>query len=81
MMYDILPDTIISAVIKDADGLDFGVVRLEIFLRNGKPRWQITRSMSIIDDTFPNDIDVNCQKTNDFAAELTCETENSVVKI
>jgi hypothetical protein len=64
MKIDILPNEIVSIVKAEGKDLDFGVIRLEIFLRDERPRWEITRSRSIIDDTIPKSIDaVAYQKT------------------
>jgi hypothetical protein len=64
MKIDILPKDVIAIVKAEGNGLEFGMIRLEIFLRDGKPRWEITRSRSIIDDTIQKGIDVTCLKTN-----------------
>ena len=47
MKNEILPDDIAALVESEAAGLAFGVVRLEIILRDGHPRWNISRSISI----------------------------------
>jgi hypothetical protein len=58
MENNILPADIIALVKEEGESLEFGLIQLNIFLRDGKPRWEITRSRSIINDTIPNDIDV-----------------------
>ena len=50
MKHDILPNEVVKAVKTEGLGLDFGVIRLEIFLRDGKPRWDITRSRSLLEE-------------------------------
>ena len=47
MKDEILPSDVIALVEDECKGLEFGLVRLEIFLRDGHPRWNITRSQSI----------------------------------
>ena len=42
MKIDILPKDIIDEVKAEVAGLDFCMIRLEIFLRDGKPRYDIT---------------------------------------
>jgi hypothetical protein len=60
---DILPEDIIASVKKEGEDLDFGVIRLEIHLRDGHPRWKISRSMSIIGNATKNRPVVKCLKT------------------
>jgi len=48
MKIDILPKNIIDLVKAEATGLDFGMIRLEIFLRDGRPRYVIVKEKSII---------------------------------
>ena len=63
MKNDILPEGVISLVQKEGQGLGHGIIRLEIFLRDGHPRWNVTTSRSIIvDDIIPNGTDVNYLK-------------------
>ena len=50
-MKNILPNDIISMVRAEGKNLDFGSIKLEIFLRDGHPRWEITRSRSILEET------------------------------
>ena len=63
MKTNLLPANIISLVKNEGEGLEFGSIRLEIFLRDGKPRWEVTRSRSIVDDTPQNGTAAKCQKT------------------
>jgi len=48
MKIDILPKDIIDLVKAEGAGLDFGMIRLEIFLRDGRPRYVIVKEKSII---------------------------------
>jgi len=63
MKNNLLPANIISLVKSEGDGLAFGSIRLEIFLRDGKPRWEISRSISIVDALTSNGSDADCKKT------------------
>jgi hypothetical protein len=66
MKINILPNDVIEMVRAEGDGLEFGCVSLNIFFRNGKPRWEVSRSRSIIDDSSPKGIDdVAYMKTTD----------------
>jgi hypothetical protein len=65
MKNNILPDDIISLVKNEGEGLDFGCVILKIFFRSGNPRWEISRSKSIVNDTSPKGIDAAYLKTTD----------------
>jgi len=47
-----LPENIISDVENEADGLSHGIVTLEIHLRDGHPRYVISRERSIMPDTL-----------------------------
>jgi len=58
----ILPDDVIALVESEGEGLMFGSVMLEIFFRDGHPRWKVTRSKSI-----QKGIDANCSETGDAA--------------
>ena len=49
MKKEILPKEIISYVQSQADNLAFGSIHVQIHLRDGKPRWEISWSVSIID--------------------------------
>ena len=68
MKNNIPPSDIISYVQSEAEGLNFGTIRLEIFLRDGKPRWQISKSQSIVDASTIKGVDVYCQKTVEVVA-------------
>jgi hypothetical protein len=46
----ILPDRIVKRVKAEGKGYRFGRVRLDIIFRDGKPRWEIGRTESIIED-------------------------------
>jgi hypothetical protein len=50
MKYDILPPHIVEQIRNESKGYDFGMVRVDIHLRDGKPRWEISRTRSIIED-------------------------------
>jgi len=50
-MKNILPDDIVSMVRAEGKNLNFGSIKLEIILRDGHPRWEITRSRSILEET------------------------------
>ena len=64
MKTNILPDDVIAMVRAEGEGFDFGVIRLEIHLRDGKPRWDIGRSRSILEDTIRKGIDLDCPTEN-----------------
>ena len=49
MKNDILPDDVIVDVRAEGDGIDFGYVNLKISIRDGNPRWDISRSRSKVD--------------------------------
>ena len=68
MKHDLLPPNVIALVRHEAECLEFGSVRLEIFLRDGKPRrWEISKSISIIDESVPKSIDGNFPKKEEVA--------------
>jgi hypothetical protein len=50
-MKNILPNDIVSMVRDEGKNLNFGSIKLEIILRDGHPRWEITRSRSILEET------------------------------
>ena len=58
MKHDILPNNIVELIKAEGSGLNYGVVTLKIFLRDGKPRWEYSKSVSIIDDTTAKGISV-----------------------
>ena len=58
MENNILPNGIVELIRAEGSDLDFGVVTLKIFLRDGRPRWEYSKSISIIDDTIFKDVDV-----------------------
>ena len=62
-MKDILPPDIISMVKAEGESLGFGSVKLEIILRDGNPRWEITRSRSILEATNAPHIVSKAEKT------------------
>jgi hypothetical protein len=47
----------------EGQGLEFGLIQLKIFLRDGMPRWEISRSISIMDDTTSKGIDASFSQT------------------
>jgi hypothetical protein len=59
MKHDILPSNIVELIRDEGRDLDFGVVQLKIFLRGGKPRYEYSKSVSILDDQIHKDIDGN----------------------
>jgi len=59
MEHDILPNNIVELIKAEGSCLNFGVVTLKIFLRDGKPRWEYSKSVSIIDDAVNKDIGAN----------------------
>jgi hypothetical protein len=64
MENNILPNDVIEDVRAEGVGIDFGYVNLKISLRNGNPRWDISRSRSKVDDRTPKGIEaVTSQKT------------------
>jgi hypothetical protein len=48
MKHDILPNEVVKIIKAEGSGLEFGHIQLDIFLRDGKPRWDITRSQSLL---------------------------------
>jgi len=47
-----LPEKIIADIENEADGLNHGIVTLSIHLRDGHPRYVISRERSIMPDTL-----------------------------
>lgn len=68
MKNNLLPANIISLVNSEGENLVFGSIRIEIFLRDGKPRWEVTRSRSIIDETTPKGSSAESQNTLEVVA-------------
>jgi len=68
-MKNILPNDIISMIRAEGNGLDFGLIKLEIFLRNGHPRWEITRSRSILEETESTTKRVQLTKSQQMCKE------------
>ena len=65
MKTDLLPADVIALIESEGQGLTHGIIQLKIFLRDGRPRWEVTRSRSILDDSTQKGIDSVCQKTRD----------------
>ena len=56
-----LPKGIIEFIELEGDDLKYGMIKLEIFMRDGKPtKWQITRLTTLKDSSVPIDIDGYC---------------------
>ena len=68
MKYNILPDDIVQFIRGQGKILEFGSIKLEIFLRDGKPRWDISNSLSLLPETIKQGIDAVSLKTTGGAA-------------
>ena len=72
MKHDILPNNIVELIKAEGSGLDFGVVTLKIFLRDGKPRWEYSKSVSIIDEATHKSIGANSTDILDSIRSDAC---------
>ena len=57
MKIDILPNDVVDLVRAEGEGVNFGKIKLEIYLRDGKPRWDISRKRSYLFDFIKKGID------------------------
>jgi len=69
MKYDILPDDLVQFIRAQGNALEFGSIKLEIFLRDGKPRWDISNSLSLLPETIKQAVAAAYLKTTEEAAK------------
>ena len=57
MKNEILSHDLIAFLEDECRKIKFGLVRLEIFLRDGNARWEFSKTISSFDGIFPESID------------------------
>jgi hypothetical protein len=59
-----IPADVLSVLEAETNGLDFGEVSLSVFLRDGHPRYEVTRKKSIIPATHTLGVGNPCNTRN-----------------
>ncbi|MCL1929101.1 MAG: hypothetical protein FWG07_09970 [Treponema sp.] len=49
-----IPNDVLAILESELDGMEYGHAGLDVFVRDGKPRFEVSRRRSFFEDTFAN---------------------------
>ena len=55
-----IPNDVLAILESELDGMEYGHAGLDVFIRDGKPRFEVSRRRSFYENTIIKGIDLDC---------------------